>query len=172
MFAGLPDGVADVGLGGGPFHGRLPEGADCCDVALVCGVRFVVLESLGQLVSVGEDIFDGSGHRHHLRYFSRALIAWKMTFAVWPSMTPTSKMIAVALAPMIIVKPSSRSKMRMGLRYACRMSSSLTPCLKADGAMMGSSAPSQVDLSGRSMKPVVDGCGGAGWVTRLRPRAQ
>src|SRR5450759_2796440 len=38
-------------------------------------------------------------------------------------------MMAARLAPMTIVNPSPRSKTRIGLAYACRMSSSLTPVL-------------------------------------------
>jgi hypothetical protein len=48
------------------------------------------------------------------------------------------EVFAATLAPTIMVNPSPRSQTRTGLRYACRMSSSLTPCLVADEAMMGS----------------------------------
>ena len=41
---------------------------------LVIG-RFVVLEPLGELVGVFEDLFQGTGHGDHLRNLGRAIMA-------------------------------------------------------------------------------------------------
>jgi hypothetical protein len=87
-----------------------------CDVDLVSIVWLILLESRGELVSVGKDLINGSGHGDHLRNFSRARITWTMTTAVSPWMEPTSRMVVAAFAPIIMVKPSPRSQIRIGFR--------------------------------------------------------
>ena len=44
----------------------------------------VALESSGQLVGMRQDLVNSTGHRHHLRSFSRARMAWTMTIVVMP----------------------------------------------------------------------------------------
>ena len=44
----------------------------------------VVLEASSQLVGMRQDLVNSTGHRHHLRNFSRARMAWTMTIAVMP----------------------------------------------------------------------------------------
>lgn len=47
-----------------------------------------VPETPGQLVGLGQDLIDGSGHRHHLMHFGRAgRTAWTITAT--PSMATT-----------------------------------------------------------------------------------
>ena len=45
-----------------------------------------------------------------------ARIAWMITIAVSPSTYPTSRMMAAAFGPSIIVNPSPRSQTRIGWR--------------------------------------------------------
>ena len=86
MFACVQDGLAHGSFGVGAGQDCLPECGEDCRVAFVAGVGFVVLEPLRQLLGVVEDVLHGARHVHHLRHFSRALMAC----TVVPSTTPTS----------------------------------------------------------------------------------
>src|SRR5664280_2100326 len=89
-FARVFDRVSDRALG---LRSRQHSSAKLGEHRWVAFVRrrwFVVLETLSEFIRVVEDVFDGAWHSHHLRNFSRALIAWTMTAAETPSTTPIS----------------------------------------------------------------------------------
>lgn len=70
-------GVADLALTSGPGQ-RCSTEQMLGDGDLIVRGRLVVLEALGELVGVVEDVLDGTGHGGHLMNFSRAGIAWTM----------------------------------------------------------------------------------------------
>ncbi len=82
---------------------------------LVLGRRLVLLETLCELVGVVEDVLHRSGHRHHLRNFGRASMAWTMSSNPSAVAKPTSSIRPVRSAPMSMVS-SSNSNTRIGWR--------------------------------------------------------
>jgi hypothetical protein len=119
VLSGLVDGILDGSFGVGSGHdglakgscrrrlktdpqasrthatveGQVSPGVDSSkglEVSLVARVGLVVLEPCGEFVGVVEYLLHGAGHAHHLRDFSRVLMAWTMTGAWTPSTTPIS----------------------------------------------------------------------------------
>lgn len=69
---------------------RLPDGSQRRGIFDIGWLGVVILEAGGELVSLVNDLLGGSGHRHHLKYFGRAGMAWTMTGPSSDSTTPTS----------------------------------------------------------------------------------
>ena len=78
-------GLNKVPLGVGSFLHRLAEQGYRSRIEFMRRIGLVGLEARRKLVCVAEDLFYGSGHRHHLRNFSRATMACTMTIASPPS---------------------------------------------------------------------------------------
>lgn len=76
--------IHKVPLGIRPFEDRSTKRLHHIDIDLISIVRLVFLEPRREVVSMGKDLFESTWHRHHLRIFSRARIAWTMTIAVAP----------------------------------------------------------------------------------------
>ena len=74
-----------VTLGFGSLRDRCAEQGYCTGVEFVVGVGFVGLEARREFVGVLQDLVNSARHGHHLRNFSRALIAWTMTWTWSPS---------------------------------------------------------------------------------------
>lgn len=71
---GVGDGLSHLVLAAGLSKRRSAKEV-LADYPLVCGRRFVVLEALGELVSMVKDVLDGTGHGNHLKNLSRATMA-------------------------------------------------------------------------------------------------
>ena len=75
-----------MSFGLGPVSNRVSQGRYGSRVTLIGLDWLAALESGGQLVGMRQDLVNSNstGHRHHLRNFSRARMAWTMTIAVMP----------------------------------------------------------------------------------------
>jgi hypothetical protein len=82
---------------------------------LVAGRGLVVLEALGEIIGMVEDVLYGAGHHCHLKNFWRAGMAWRMNSIPSAVAVPISRSRPGASAPISMVN-SSNSKTRIGLR--------------------------------------------------------
>src|SRR5674476_482139 len=108
-FACVLDRVSDRAFG---IRSRQDSSAKLAEHRWVAFVRrrwFVVLETLGELLSVVKDVLDGAWHAHHLRNFSRAVIAWTTTDAVTPKIR---RAVVRADGRMIVGLPKSDAGIR------------------------------------------------------------
>jgi hypothetical protein len=79
------------------------------------GSGVVVLEPVGEVVGLFEDLFDASGHSGHLRYLGRAGMTWTITGPVVEATTPIPQRFPAWSGPTSIVSSPSSASTRIGL---------------------------------------------------------